>query len=103
MQPIVYFMLFCAGMGLRWLCADKLAPTLQKFAHFSTPLVDIRDLRELFYSYEKTGEFFMGPTQVSQSELYLRLLYHVNTLIADGGNDGLYLVVGFFEGLSTIF
>ena len=61
-QPITYFVVFSLGMVLRWLCADKFAPALQKYAHFSTPLIEIRELRELFYTFEKTGEFYTGPT-----------------------------------------
>ena len=65
-QPITYFVVFGAGLLLRWFCADHIAITvLQKYAPFNTPLIDVRDLKEQFYMYEKTGEFFSSPQQVS--------------------------------------
>ena len=62
-QPVTYFALVALGIGLRWACAEYVGTvTLSKYSVFNTPVVDIRDLRELFFTYEQTGSFFGGPT-----------------------------------------
>lgn len=102
-EPVVYFLLIVLGIGLRWICTNSIGSEFKKYAHFSTPMTDPRELRELFYTYEKTGEFRAGPNQVAQSELYLKLLYTVNQISLDkGGFDLIYIFVGLFEVLSII-
>lgn len=48
---------------------------LQLYPHFNTPLVDPRELRETFDTYERTGKFFARPLQIGQSEMYLNFLW----------------------------
>ena len=66
-------------------------------------MTDIRELREIFYNYEKTGEFYAGPNSVAQSEIYLNFLYFVHKISIEQGLDGVYIIVGLFETLSIVF
>ena len=102
-EPVVYFLLLVLGLLLRWICANSVGSELKKYAHFNTPMTDPRELRELFYIYEKTGEFYAGPNTVAQSELYLKILYTVNQIsLEQGGFDLIYIFVGLFEALSIV-
>lgn len=67
-----------------------------------TPLTDLREVRELFYTYETRGVFYAGPNGVAQSELYLYLLYQLSQSLAGSGNDGIMLAVGIFESISVL-
>ena len=96
-------MLLVVGLLLRWACLNAVGPELQKYAHFNTPLVDVREIRELFYTYEKTGEFYAGPNSVAQSEMYLKFLYSVNQVAIKYGLEGIYIIVGLFEIISIVF
>jgi len=101
---VVYFLLIVLGLCLRWICLNQFGADVKKYAHFSTPMTDVRELREVFYTYEKTGEFYAGPNSVAQSELYLQILYHMNKLaIESAGFEVLYVFVGLFESLSILF
>ena len=71
-------MVLMLGIALRAICFNSVGTEIKKYAHFNTPMTDPRELRELFYTYEKTGEFYAGPNSVAQSELYLKLLYAIN-------------------------
>ena len=102
-QPIVYLVLLSVGMVLRYLCATRIGSRqLQLYGNFNTPLIDLRELRELLYTYEQTGSFSARPLQVSQSEMYLLVLYHVKKLF-EGRDEGIYLIIGAFEALSMMF
>jgi hypothetical protein len=73
--------LFIIGCVIRWHFANSdLAAKLMIFPHFRSPLNDLRELREMFYTYETTGSFFNGPHQVGQSELLLHAIYWVYCL-----------------------
>ena len=70
--------LFIIGTILRWHFANSsLSAKLMIFPHFKSPLNDLRELREMFYTYESTGSFFNGPHQVGQSEILLDAIYRV--------------------------
>ena len=71
------------------------------YPHFTTPLNDVRELKEALYMYKKTGNFYSGPTSVGQSELLLKLLY---ILYTDGNasDQTLYLFIAVAEAASTL-
>jgi len=45
---------------------------------FKTPLNDLRELKEMFYTYEHYGDFYLNTSQIGQSEYLLLALYHLN-------------------------
>lgn len=47
------------------------------YPHFKTPLNDVRELKEMFYTYEHYGDFYLNTRQVGQSEYLLLALYHL--------------------------
>ena len=59
-----------------------LLPFFQKYLSFSpllrTPLNDIRELKEMFYTYEHFGDFYLNTSQIGQSEYLLLALYKLN-------------------------
>ena len=75
---------------------------LQLYAHFNTPLVDPRELRETFNTYERTGKFFARPLQIGQSEMYLHFLWTMNKTLGESGLDGVFITTALFEALSIL-
>ena len=64
-SPAVTFISIMIGLGIRWFVANTYtAYQLKQYPHFTTPLNDVRELREMFYTYEKKGKFFTAPSQV---------------------------------------
>ena len=63
--PIVTFLGIVFAVVVRTFASHTLtAWQLKEYPHFTTPLNDLRELREMFFTYEKTGQFFAGPSQV---------------------------------------
>lgn len=101
-QPVIYFAVFMFGMILRTMGAMRFGQQLQLYPHFNTPLIDPRELRETFDTYERTGQFFARPLQIGQSEMYLHFLYFMTQLMADSGLDGVFLTTAAFEAVSLM-
>ena len=96
--------LLCLIVGViaRWLVSQtSFAQHMKIYPHFTTPLNDVRELKEALYMYKKTGNFYSGPTSVGQSELLLKLLY---ILYTDGNasDQTLYLFIAVAEAASTL-
>ena len=91
------------GVVLRLICANTIGQTVTKYAHFNSPMMDVREVREILYNYEKTGEFFLGPNSIAQSEVYLLMIYNVRKVLAEMGSEGFVLISAFFEVLSISF
>ena len=51
------------------------------YPHFRTPLNDLRELKEMFYTYETKGNFYHSTFQIGQSELLLVALYNISRFI----------------------
>ena len=58
---------------------------LNKFPHFTSPLIDVREMKEMFYNFEKTGHFLNSPVQIGQSEALTAVLYYIYTGWGDFG------------------
>ena len=53
-QPIIMFVMIVVGLILRgFVTSTQIATQLKQYPHFTTPLNDIRELRETFFTYEK--------------------------------------------------
>jgi len=50
---------------------------LKKYPHFTTPLIEMREMKEMFYTYQQTGNFLNSPIQIGQSEYLVRLYFFV--------------------------
>ena len=48
---------------------------LKKYPHFTTPLIEMREMKEMFYTYQKTGNFLNSPIQIGQSEYLVKMYY----------------------------
>ena len=55
----------------------------------------------MFFTYERTGQFFARPSQIGQSEMYLSILYSINSIVEQQGIDGVLLMCAIFEALFT--
>ena len=54
--PPATFIMINIGIFLRYFVANSEAAYQMKiYPHFTAPLNDMRELREMFYTYEKTG------------------------------------------------
>lgn len=51
------------------------------YPHFKTPLNDLRELKEMFYTYETKGNFYHNTFQIGQSELLLVALYNITRFV----------------------
>lgn len=49
---------------LKWLMFPLFQTYFKTFPHFSTPLNNIREVKEMFYMYETTGEFYPDTVQI---------------------------------------
>ena len=58
---------------------------LSRFPHFSSPLISVRDMKEMFHSYSKTGSFLTSPVQIGQSEALTLFLYFLQKTFGDWG------------------
>ena len=101
--PSTILILASIGCILRFFIANSsIAAKLMILPHFKSPLNDLRDLREMLYTYETTGSFFKGPYQVGQSELLLHALYSVYSLF-NKEMGALRVILALFEiGKMTI-
>lgn len=93
-------LLFILSTAAKWFFIPVFLENFKIFPHFTSPLNDLRELKESFYIYETSGKFFAGPTDVGQSELLLKLLY---AIYSPTKNDlRLHLFIAFFESVSVI-
>jgi hypothetical protein len=68
MMPMFPRIIFCfiVTMILRWtVCIDFFDfNDLAFFPHFSTPLIDMREVNESIHTFGQTGKFYNSPTQI---------------------------------------
>ena len=77
------FMMIVLGIILRsFVSSTNVAAQLKQYPHFTTPLNDMRELRETFFTYEKWDQISASPSQIGQSELLVKFLYYINSIAA---------------------
>ena len=54
--------------------SSTISDKMRGYPHFTSPLNDVREIKEMVYMYERTGQFYARPSQVGQSEMLLKLL-----------------------------
>lgn len=84
---------------------------MKMYPHFTTPLNDVRELKEALFFYKKTGNFYPSPVSVGQSELLLKVLYYffsdmngqqnnINGGAANFSDQSIYLFISMAESAS---
>ena len=81
---------------LQWAFLPVFQRSFSVFPHFRTPLNDLRELKEMFYTYETKGNFYHNTFQIGQSELLLLALYNLSRLI------DLRIILAFASMASTV-
>ena len=86
---------------------SQLNETMRGYPHFTSPLNNIRELKEMLYLYGRTGDFYAKPSQVGQSELLMKFLFWLKEDFKDdtqsGSNQAIACVSGISEIASMIF
>ena len=80
---------------------------MRGYPHFTSPLNDVREIREMLYMYERTGKFYARPSQIGQSELLMKLIYFFAKLFEDehgrmNSSSAIYFVSAISELASMI-
>ena len=73
-EPVAYLVLLIAGLLMRFAIGSAFFHSLfAEMPHYATPFLDMREMREAFFTYERFGTFSLGPNHVSHNHLYLRV------------------------------
>ena len=72
-----------------------------RYPHFSGPVIDTREMKEMFFNFSRKGHFVISPTQIGQSDLLLRALYFGFETMK-GGDNFLKIVLSSADLVSTL-
>lgn len=75
------FAMIASGLALRFVTQPFYEKYISVYPHFKTPLIDMRELKEMIFTYEHYGTFYLHSKQIGQSELLLHAIYKLQGVI----------------------
>ena len=85
-----------------FMIGTSLNQTMRGYPHFTSPLNNVRDIKEMLYMYKRTGKFFARPSQIGQSEILLQMIFYISEMFTTDNYNGAESGIYFFSTIGEL-